>query len=91
MPSARSCGDHFAARHHIDAAVAAEKAGTRKCNALPEHAAFALSLFALVRLGTFESHDLLQQLLRTAERRYLSRDVEVAFAVDAGSRPGCSD
>ena len=76
-------GDHLAARHHIDAAIAAEKAGTRKRNVFPEHAAFALSLLALVRLDTPESHALLQQLLRTAQRLYLSRDVEVAFAGDA--------
>ena len=80
-------GDHLAARHHIDATIAAEKAGTRKRNVFPEHAAFVLSLLALVRLDTPESNALLQQLLRTAERRDLSRDVEVEveveFAVDA--------
>ena len=76
-------GDHLAARHHIDAAIAAEKAGTRKRNVFPEHAAFALALLALVRLDTPESHALLQQLLRTAERRDLSRDIAFAFAVDA--------
>ena len=78
-------GDHLAARHHIDAAIAAEKAGTRKRNVFPEHAAFALALLALVRLDTPESHALLQQLLRTAERRDLGRDVAFAFAfaVDA--------
>ena len=76
-------GDNLAARHHIDAAIAAEKTGTRKRNVFPEHAAFALSLLALVRLDTPESHALLQQLLRTAHRQYLNRDVEVSFAADA--------
>ena len=76
-------GDNSAARQHIDAAIAAEKAGTRKRNVFPEHASFALSLIALVRLDTPESRDLMQQLLRTAERRYLNRDFEVAFAMDA--------
>ncbi|MDE0422657.1 MAG: DEAD/DEAH box helicase [Gammaproteobacteria bacterium] len=76
-------GDNPAARQHIDAAIAAEKAGTRKRNVFPEHAAFALSLIALVRLDTPESRDLMQHLLRTAERRYLNREIEVAFAIDA--------
>ena len=81
-------GDNPAARQHIDAAVAAEKAGTRKRNVFPEHASFALSLIALVRLDTPESRDLMQHLLRTAERRYLNRDIEVAFAVDAARIQG---
>ena len=76
-------GDNSAARQHIDAAIAAEKAGTRKRNVFPEHASFALSLIALVRLDTPESRDLMQHLLRTAQRRHLGRDVEVAFAIDA--------
>ena len=78
-------GDNPAARQHIDAAIAAEKAGTRKRNVYPEHASFSLALIALVRLDTPESRDLMQHLLRTAERRYLNRDIEVAFAV--GRRP----
>ena len=81
-------GDNPAARRHIDAAIAAEKAGTRKRNVFPEHASFALSLIALVRLDTPESRDLMQHLLRTAERRYLNRDVEVAFAADAARIQG---
>ena len=78
-------GDNAAARNQIEAAIAEEKAGTRKRNVFPEHAAFALALLALVRLDTPESHALLSQLLHTAERRYLSRDTEVAFAMDAAS------
>ena len=76
-------GNNPAARQHIEAAIAAEKAGTRKRNVFPEQAAFALSLIALVRLDTPESRDLMQHLLRTAERRYLNRDFEVALAMDA--------
>ena len=76
-------GDNVAARDQIDAAIAEEKAGTRKRNVFPEHPAFALALLALIRLDTPESHALLSQLLRTAERRYLSRETEVAFAADA--------
>ena len=76
-------GDNPAACRHIEAAVAAEKAGTRKRNVFPDHAAFALSLIALVRLDTPESHDLLAGLMRTAERRRPDRDVELPFAEDA--------
>ena len=81
-------GDHLAARHHIDAAIAAEKAGTRKRNVFPEHAAFALSLLALVRLDTPESHALLQQLLRTAERRHLRPRRRGRVRGGCGSCPG---
>ena len=81
-------GDNPAARQHIDAAVAAEKAGTRRRNVFPEHASFALSLIALVRLDTPESRDLMKHLLKTAERRHLDRDTEVAFAVDAARVQG---
>ena len=76
-------GDNVAARDQIEAAIAEEKAGTRKRNVFPEHATFALALIALVRVDTPESHALLDQLLRTAERGYLSRETEVAFATDA--------
>jgi len=76
-------GDNPTAHQQIEAAIAAEKAGTRKRNVFPEHAAFALSLLALVRLDTPESRDLVQNLLRTADRRYLTREMEVAFALDA--------
>ena len=76
-------GDNAAAGRYIEAAVAAEKAGTRKRNVFPEHAAFALSLVALVRLDTPESHDMLAGLMRTVERRRLDREVELPFAEDA--------
>ena len=76
-------GDDRAARLHIEGAVALEKAGTRRRNVLPEHAAFALSLLALARLDSPGSRALLGQLLRTAERRYLTRGREFALAADA--------
>ena len=76
-------GDNPTASRHIDAAVTAEKAGTRKRNVFPDHAAFVLSTLALVRLDTPESHDMLAGLLRTAERRRPDRDVELVFAEDA--------
>ena len=76
-------GDHGAASQHVEAAIAQEKAGTRKRNVFPEHAAFALSLLALARLDTPESRVLLERLVRTAERRNLHRDAEVSLAADA--------
>ena len=76
-------GDNVAASGQIVAAIAEEKAGTRKRNVFVEHSAFALALLALVRLDTPESHGMLSHLLRTAERSYLSRETEVAFATDA--------
>ncbi len=76
-------GDSLAARREIDAALAAEKAGTRKRNAFPDHAAFALSLLALVRLDTPESLALLNQLLRVAERQGIQRYDELSLVADA--------
>ena len=76
-------GDSDAAAGEIDAALAAEKAGTRKRNVFPDHAAFALSLLALVRLDTPESHALLEQLLRVAERQGTGHPAEVSLVADA--------
>ncbi|MCY4562961.1 MAG: hypothetical protein OXE40_00600, partial [Gammaproteobacteria bacterium] len=76
-------GDSLAAWREIDAALAAEKAGTRKRNAFPDHAAFALSLLALVRLDTPESLALLNQLLRVAERQGIQRYDELSLVADA--------
>ena len=76
-------GDNLAARREIDAAVAQEKAGTRKRNVFPDHAAFALSLLALVRLDTPESRALLGQLLRVAERVGTGHPAEVSLVADA--------
>ena len=76
-------GDSDAARLEIDAALTAEKAGTRKRNVFPDHAAFALSLLALVRLDTPESHALLDQLLRVADRQGTGHPAEVSLVADA--------
>ena len=76
-------GDSLAARREIDAALAAEKAGTRKRNVFPDHAAFALSLLALVRLDTPESRTMLSQLLRVAERHGIQHGAEAALVADA--------
>ena len=76
-------GDNLSARSEIDAALAAEKAGTRKRNVFPGHAAFALSLLALVRLDTPESRTMLSQLLRVAERQGVKPVEELALVADA--------
>ncbi|MDE0364093.1 MAG: DEAD/DEAH box helicase [Gammaproteobacteria bacterium] len=76
-------GDSLAARREIDAALAAEKAGTRKRNVFPDHAAFALSLLALVRLDTPESRTMLSQLLRVADRHGIQHGAEAALVADA--------
>ena len=88
LPSTRALvallrGDSLAARREIDAALAAEKAGTRKRNVFPDHAAFALSLLALVRLATPESRTMLDRLLRVAERQGIKCREEVALVMDA--------
>ena len=88
LPSTRALiallrGDSLAARREIDAALAAEKAGTRKRNVFPDHAAFALSLLALVRLATPESRTMLDRLIRVAERQDINRGDELALVMDA--------
>ncbi len=76
-------GDNHAAREHIEAAIGHEKAGTRKRYVFPDHAAFALATLALIRLDTPDSHALLDQLMRAAERHYIDRDSELTFVADA--------
>ncbi|MCY4452922.1 MAG: DEAD/DEAH box helicase [Immundisolibacterales bacterium] len=61
-------GDDGEARRHIEAAVAEERAGTRKRNVFPASPGFALSLLSLVRDDSPSSRTLLTQLLRTAEQ-----------------------
>ncbi len=76
-------GDDLAARRLIDACLAADKVGTRRRYVFPDHPAFAWALLSLVRLDTPESHALLAQLLRTAERRASVLHDEVSLVVDA--------
>ena len=61
-------GDDEAALRGIQAALAHEKAGTRKRLVFVPCHAFALSLLALVRTDTPTSRELLGQTLRAAER-----------------------
>ena len=69
-------GDDETATRHIQAAVAHEKAGTRKRLVFVRCHAFALSLLALVRADTPTSRELLEQLLRAAERVDSARFVD---------------
>ena len=62
-------GDDGEACRLIEAAVAEERAGTRKRNVFPSSPAFALSLLSLVRDDSPASRTLLAQLLRTARQR----------------------
>ena len=62
-------GDDDEARRLIEAAVAEERAGTRKRNVFPASPGFALSLLSLVRDDSPSNRMLLAQLLRTAEQR----------------------
>ena len=61
-------GDDTLAWQSINATLAAEKAGTRKRYLFVQTRAFALSLLALVRIDTPQSHEQLQKVLNAAER-----------------------
>ena len=75
--------DDAGARAHIDAAIAAQKAGTRRRNVFPDSRAFALSLLALVRMDTPECADLLQRLLKAADRLEIARQAEIRLVLNA--------
>ena len=75
--------DHDAAQRYIDAALVAEKAGTRKRNVFPDLPAFALSLLSLVRIDSPASHAQLDQLIRAADRLEIESTRELAFVVKA--------
>lgn len=61
-------GDHDQARSQIDEALVLERAGTRKRLVFPDCRAFALSLVSLAEADSAAARDLLNQLLRGAER-----------------------
>ena len=61
-------GDDAEAAGHIDEALAAEKAGTRKRNLFPRCSAFTLSLLSLVRDDTPENAAKLDHLLKVGEK-----------------------
>ena len=61
-------GDHAEARRYIDAAIAAEKAGTRKRNVFPLCDAFTLALLSLVGDHTPAHAAKLKHLLNVAQK-----------------------
>ena len=64
-------GDDEEASRFIQAAIAEEKAGTRKRNVFPAARAFALSLLSLLRSNTPASLTMLEQLIRIANRKHI--------------------
>ena len=75
--------DHDAAQRYIDAALLAEKAGTRKRNVFPDLPAFALSLLSLARIDSPASHAQLDQLIHAANRLEIESSRELSFVVNA--------
>ncbi len=71
------------ARAHLEAALAAEKRGSRRRIVFPDSSAFTLALLALVRTPTPESTHLLERLLNAAERRRISRHEELRVVRNA--------
>ena len=75
--------DYDAAQRYIDAALAAEKVGTRRRNLFPDLPAFALSLLSLVRIDSPASHAQLDQLAHAANRLDITSDRELGFVLKA--------
>ena len=69
--SATLRGDDEEATRCIQAAIAEEKAGTRKRNVFPAARAFVLSLLSLLRSNTPASLTMLEQLIRVANRKHI--------------------
>ncbi|WP_428099125.1 DEAD/DEAH box helicase [Candidatus Rariloculus sp.] len=76
-------GDDLSARGHIDAAIAAEKSGTRKHYVFPDLPAFALSLLSLVRIDSPGSLALLERLRHAAERRAIHCGHLLSYVTEA--------
>ena len=76
-------GDDDGARRYIDAAIAAERSGTRKQYVFPDLPAFALSLVSLVRMDSPASLAQLDKLQRAAERRVVHWTNLVSFTMEA--------
>ena len=72
-------GEHDQARSRIDEALALERAGTRKRLIFPDCRAFALSLVSLAEADSAAARDLLNQLLRAAERVGADWPTELEF------------
>ena len=69
-------GDDEAAQRHIEECLARERAGSRKRLVFPHSKAFVWSLLALVRLDTAGANELLDRILRGAERNRSRRGAD---------------
>ena len=67
------------AQEHIEAALALDRAGTRRRLVFPDCRAFALSLLGLVRIDTGNALDLLERIFRGAERAGVNWQDELSF------------
>ena len=76
-------GEDADARTHLEAALAAEKRGSRKRLLFPDSRAFTLALLALVRANTPESIDMVEGLLKAADRREVEREAELRLVRNA--------
>ncbi|MDE0003692.1 MAG: DEAD/DEAH box helicase [Rhodospirillaceae bacterium] len=83
-------GDDAAAIRHIDDAIAAEKAGTRKRNVFPPSNAFTLSLLSLVRGHTPANATKVDHLLRIGSKLDLDRSMIEAVVMAVRARDGWS-
>ncbi len=68
-------GDDVAATKHIETALAAERAGTRKRNVYPPHRAISLALLAWVRSHELAPQGELDRMLRAGQK--LARDPDL--------------
>ncbi|MCZ6888439.1 MAG: DEAD/DEAH box helicase, partial [Gammaproteobacteria bacterium] len=80
-------GDHTTAMTFIEAAIDAEKAGTRRRNVFPESRAFALALLSLVRLDTPQANALLVRSIRAGQKLGIQPEI-VACVCTASSVQG---
>ena len=76
-------GQDQRAWEHIDAALAAERAGTRKRIVYPASRTLSLALLALVRLDTPQSRGFLENTLNAAERTGNGPDLELTLVETA--------
>ena len=83
-------GDDAAADGHIDDAIAAEKAGTRKRNVFHPSSAFTLSLLSLVRDHTPANAKKLEHLLRVGSKLDIDRSMIEVVVLAVHTRDGWS-
>ena len=79
-------GDDEAATEHIQVALAAERAGTRKKNVYPPHRAISLALLAWVRSHELAPRDELDRALRAGQKLALDPDLHRLLVMAAAQR-----